>query len=41
VIELMDKLIPASTIENLALLELARLLLSVALHNIRIAPSEN
>lgn len=36
----MGRLIPASTIEKFAPLELAGLLLSAALHNIRIAPSE-
>lgn len=40
IIELMDRLIPPSTLQNLSPLELAGLILSAALHDIGMAPSQ-
>jgi molecular chaperone HtpG len=40
VVELMDRLIPPSTLENLSSLELAALILSASLHDIGMAPSQ-
>jgi hypothetical protein len=40
-VELMDRLLPEKTLQNLIPLELAGLVLSVALHDIGMAPSEN
>ena len=40
-VELMDRLLPPSTLQNLTPLELAGLILSAALHDIGMAPSEN
>lgn len=40
-VELMDRLLPSSTLQNLTPLELAGLILSAALHDIGMAPSEN
>jgi len=40
-VELMDRLLPALTLQNLTPLELAGLILSAALHDIGMAPSEN
>ena len=40
-VELMDRLLPISTLQNLTPLELAGLMLSAALHDIGMAPSEN
>lgn len=40
-VELMDRLLPTLTLQNLTPLELAGLILSAALHDIGMAPSEN
>ncbi len=41
IVEIMDRFIPISTLQNLTPLELAGLILSAALHDIGMAPSEN